>query len=374
MQNVIVVLDLQFGSTGKGQIAGTLGRRAGVDTAVCANMPNAGHTYRWHETYGVLGPQPTKIVHTVMPVGAVLPTVRNILIGPGAVIDIVKLQEEIKNSAPLLKDKRLIIHPNAGVVTEGHREAEAQLVRVGSTMKGSAEAVIEKMRRSIAASIARNYTLAGWEHSGKAAPGFEIIVDSTAYDDAVNSSKNLLVEGAQGASLSIHSSFYPYTTSRDVSLAQIWADCRLPAHSRSHDLQVIGVCRTYPIRVANRFDKDGAQIGTSGPCYPDQVELDWEHLKRAPELTTVTKLPRRLFSFSTLQVMESARFCGPNGIALTFCDYVDDAPKMAGAAVCEGVKSLIRRIEAATGVGVDYLSYGPMDSDVYVYAGDLREV
>lgn len=386
MRDITVVLDLQYGSTGKGQIAGTFGHKWGADTVVCANMPNAGHTYRWTERWdGSDVTEQHKVMHTVMPVGAVLPSVRNILIGPGAVIDIAQLEAEIKHAAPWLTGKRLIIHPNAGVVTNGHRQAEQQLVRVGSTMKGSAEAVIEKMRRGKEASIARNYRMQLEAiYTGHGLNRFLVSVDSAEYDAAIDSSDRLLVEGAQGASLSIHSQFYPYTTSRDVGLAQVWADCRLPAvspwkmHSNNMGLRVIGTCRTFPIRVANRFDENGRQIGTSGPHYSDQQELDWARdLGREPELTTVTKLPRRIFSFSTLQIMESARYCAPTTIALTFCDYLDPRDvrtevAVAGKTTMAGdVRRMVRRIEAAAGVGVEFLSYGPMDVDVYQCDGDV---
>ncbi len=40
-----MVLDFQYGSTGKGLIAGWLAKRGDYDTAICAFATNAGHTY-----------------------------------------------------------------------------------------------------------------------------------------------------------------------------------------------------------------------------------------------------------------------------------------------------------------------------------------
>lgn len=379
MKDVVMVVDLQFGSTGKGQIAGTIGRKWEPDTVVCANGPNAGHTYVWTE-----GEHVRKIMHTVLPVTSVLPSVRNILLGPGAVIDIRRLAEEIDTIPTLLRDRQLIIHPNASIVTQDHRDREKNFIGIGSTMKGTAEAVIEKMRRLPGANIAKNWasTLEGNSIIGQ---NFRVYVNEDEYARALDSSEKLLVEGAQGASLSIHSRFYPHTTSRDVSINQIWADCRLPARTQSQrwghlgEVNIVGVARTYPIRVANRLNETGDIIGYSGSCYPDQNEITWASIGREPELTTVTKLPRRLFTFSTQQILESCRYNGPTSIALTFCDYLpshnEDHPDIPegmmtypvgpGEKLSPCVYHMIKRIEAAASCPVDFVSFGPTDTDVY---------
>lgn len=373
MKNVLMVVDLQFGSTGKGQLAGTVGRAWGADTAVCANGPNAGHTYKW-VVDDVETPAVIKVVHTVMPVGAVLPSVRNILIGPGAVLDLERLRVEIETSPLELNGKSLIIHPNAMLVQPRHVDGEKELMRIGSTMKGTAEAMIEKIRRPPNAATANNLriTIGNYLDLALSRANMSLSIDRGRYDWAVDSSLKLMVEGAQGHSLSIHSQFYPYTTSRDVSVNQIWADCHLP--TRVDSMRVLGVCRTYPIRVASRKNEIGETVGYSGGYYDDQGEIPWCEIEREPELTTVTKLPRRLFTFSTEQIIEAARFNGPTDIALTFCDYVADvqgrngetkAPVGPGKPLSPGVMSYIRRIEAAAGCKVWYLSYGPTDLDVY---------
>lgn len=382
MKDVIIIVDLQFGSTGKGQIAGTIGRKWHPDTTVCANGPNAGHTYKWWE-----GRNPEslrQVVHTVLPVTSVLPSVRNILLGPGAVIDIDKLEAEVLGSVDLLRNKRIIIHPNASIVSQVHRDREKNFIGIGSTMKGTAEAVIEKMRRLSDAPIAK-YFAAKIERlfSGT---GVSVNVAEGTYSAALDSSVRLLVEGAQGASLSIHSSFYPHCTSRDVSINQIWADCRLPARTSAAawahkgEVQIVGVCRTYPIRVANRVDPaTGFQLGYSGGCYSDQKEILWQDIGREPELTTVTKLPRRLFTFSTQQILESCRYNAPTSIALTFCDYLPSHnehhpdipegmmpyPVGPGEKLSPCVHHMVKRIEAAAGCSVDFLSFGPTDTDIY---------
>lgn len=381
MKDVVMVVDLQYGSTGKGQIAGTIGRKWEPDTVVCANGPNAGHTYKWWE-----GSNPSSlhiVVHTVLPVTSVLPSVRNILLGPGAVIDIDRLEAEVRAKREYFAGKRLIIHPNASIVNDAHRGREKSLVEIGSTMKGTAEAVIDKMRRGPSAPIARNHSMYLEALFGDI--DLNVCVSEDIYALALDSSNRLLVEGAQGASLSMHSRFYPHCTSRDVSVNQIWADCRLPARTQSQrwahqgDVQIIGVCRTYPIRVANRRNEVGDIIGYSGGCYPDQKEIAWVEIGREPELTTVTKLPRRLFTFSTQQILEACRYNGPTSIALTFCDYLPshngDHPQIPegmmpypvgpGEKLSPCVYHMIRRVETTAGCPVDFLSFGPTDVDIY---------
>lgn len=365
MKDVTVVLDLQFGSTGKGQVAGNIASLWVPDTCVSANGPNAGHTcnYDFGEVSG-------KIVHTVLPVCSIFPGVQTILLGPGSVFSLEQLERELRQIPfGLLKGKHLVIHPNAMLVTSEHRDAESSLVSIGSTMKGTSEAMIEKIRRGPQAHIARSWKDVIAEGLREELDKHELYLAVTYdhYDTAIALSRRLMVEGAQGASLSIHSPFYPYTTSRDVSLAQIWADCRLPSRQQG-DLNVVGVARTYPIRVANRFDSTGRQIGTSGECYGDQSEITWAALGRKPELTTVTRLPRRVFTFSTQQIIDSAQFCAPTSIALNFCDYLEHTEILApqnGDMVSETVMSLVHRIEAAAGCNVDFLGYGPLPEQTF---------
>jgi len=350
-----VIVDMQWGSCGKGQIAGSLASKSGMfDTAATAWAPNAGHTFRDSDK---------KYVHTMLASSAVAPSVHTILIGPGSVLNVNALLNEIVAAGDAMKGKNIIIHPNAALLLPHHSEEEQKYVRIGSTMKGSAAAVIQKMHRdpgcnNIVGHLNRDVLMS---LSGL---GVEIMIDEDSYNHAVKTSRHMLVEGAQGSSLSIHSRFYPYTTSRDVSVNQILADCRLPW---STPTTVIGVCRTFPIRVANRFDADGNQIGTSGGYYEDQEELDWKKdLGREPELTTVTKLPRRVFSLSREQLHESAYINNPTIMALTFCDYLLEPGQTVkiGDPIPEYVLAQMNIVQGATDAYVRLLSFGPDTSDV----------
>lgn len=348
---IVAVVDLQFGSTGKGQIAGTLAHHWKADAVATAWGPNAGHTFRMGER---------TFVSRMLASSAVAPSVKNILIGPGSVVDLPQLALEIDAAQDLLRGKHLVIHPQAAILGALDATNEAHLMRIGSTMKGTAEAMKRKIDRNSSAVATGKYE----EVYAKLAravtdAGMSLAVSSAHYDWAVESAQRLMLEGAQGFSLGIHTDFFPFTTSRDVSTAQLFADCRIPWPSlgggaRSH-VHVVGVARTYPIRVANRFDKYGEKIGTSGGHYSDQKEIEWADIGRDPELTTVTKLPRRIFTFSKQQIHDAVRVCGPSSIALTFCDY------MGGGEVA----ALIDKIgEVSYGVPVKLCSYGPTTDNV----------
>ena len=352
---VDMVMDFQYGSTGKGAIAGYLAKRGDYDTVVCSFATNAGHTYIDKE-------REIHVMTQQLPTGAISsPTVKNILIGPGAMIHGETLLAEIRRYNALLIGKNILIHPQAAVVEDYHTDQEIEwgMTKIGSTAKGCGAALIERIKRdpdhhNTAKARFQNRTL----H-----PLSSLVVTEDDYRAALEQSENVLVEGAQGFSLSIYHGQYPYTTSRDVTPWQIAADCGLPYKWASY-IRVIGTCRTYPIRVNNRD-------GSSGPCYPDQLELSWDSFAGiVPELTTVTKLPRRIFTFSRKQMEEAMFHCGgywDTRVFLNFANY---------CAYEDHLKDIIARIETP-GPGylnppkVHWIGHGPDDSEIEAHFGEL---
>ena len=61
MKKVDIIVDLQFGSTGKGALAGYLAANSDYDVVVSANMPNAGHTF--------IDSKGQRMIHKVLPSG-----------------------------------------------------------------------------------------------------------------------------------------------------------------------------------------------------------------------------------------------------------------------------------------------------------------
>jgi adenylosuccinate synthase len=348
-RHVTVVIDLQFGSTGKGLIAGYLAERDEPDTVVTAWAANAGHTF--------VDAKGRKYIHTMLANGIVSPRLERIMIGPGSVLNLDNLEAEIQSCSDLMWNRfgervQIFIHENAAVIDQRHVIEEAgPMTKIGSTKKGCGAAAIHKIRRN----PDDMNTVAVWAHNTDH-PLFKrdnvIVASVERYASELDKGRKILVEGAQGYSLSIHHGFYPYTTSRDVTTAQVLADCAVPLSKNWAELHVVGTARTYPIRVANRFDSEGKMVGTSGPCYDDQQETTFEALGQPVELTTVTKLPRRIFTFSEEQVAQAIRQCGVDEVFLNFVNY------------CTGqeawrIMQLIQRHAP-----VNYLGRGPMVTDV----------
>lgn len=312
MKTIDMVVDLQYGSTGKGLLAGWLAKRYHYDTIMTAWAPNAGHTF--------IDDDGTKYVHTMLANGVVGDSVRRVLMGPGSIINLTKLWEEVRACQLIQHNKiSIFIHAHAAVVTDDDIEAEREsMTAIGSTKKGVGAAAISKIRRQpLRPTVIKDFA----NH-----PIFKdediVIVPADGWLQLVEEkANNVLIEGAQGYGLSIHHGFYPYTTSRDVTPAQILADCGVPFHY-GRRARVLGTCRTFPIRVSNRYDDKGSMVGWSGPVYPDQQEIPWGGIGLEAELTTVTKLPRRLFTWSNLQIREAVGMCDAGTVFLNFVNYL----------------------------------------------------
>lgn len=339
-----MIIDLQYGSTGKGLLAGYLAETMQPDVLAAAWMPNAGHTY--------INANGRKWIHRMLPNGIVSPKLTTVLLGAGSAIDIEVLYAEVKASVDLMAGKTIIIHPNAAVVLPKHVQHEQQnYARIGSTMKGSGAAIINRIERNPEDNPTAAIQLPKSYFDAMARLGVKLVVDKEAYDQAIINAERIQIEGAQGYSLSIYNGFYPYTTSRDITPHQVLADTNMPFGLY---VEVYGTMRTFPIRVANRYNEAGEMIGTSGGCYPDQEEIEWESIGLQPELTTVTKLPRRIFTFSMEQAKEATWRCSPNYLFLNFCNYLSE----------EEADELMLEIEEETGVPVVYAGWGASKDDI----------
>lgn len=351
---VDLVMDFQYGSTGKGLIAGWLAKRINYDTVICAFATNAGHTY-------IDKAEDIHVMTQQLPTAAVISkTVKTVMLGPGSLIHAQTLMNEIEQNADRLEGKRIMIHPQAAVVEDYHAVEEIAwgMTKIGSTTKGVGAAMAERIKRH---PTDPNTVSIRWDRAGNRGrhPLFKYVVTAAEYNEALLRAENIMIEGAQGYSLSLYHGQYPYTTSRDVTPWQILADCGVPFRWATH-VQVIGTCRTYPIRVNNRD-------GSSGPHYPDQIELDWDHFPQiAPELTTVTKLKRRIFTFSQQQIQDAMFHCGSywnTRIFLNFANYCKSEGEIA---------EIIDMIEKPCATNwnppkVAWLGRGPDDSDVHPF-------
>ena len=323
-KKVDVIVGLQFGSEGKGLIAGHLGMQ--YDTVVNCNMPNAGHTY-------ILNGK--EYIFKVLPNGAIHSNVEQVMIGPDSVFSVKRLFEEAEMIGPAIWDK-LIIHENAAILRPGHAIAEQGLRdRIGSTAQGSAAAMIHKIQREPAAIVGFDPDML-WKN----------VVDHKTWMEKLRDADSILLEGCQGYSLGLNAGFYPYCTSRDCTPARLLAGTGIPCQWLR---DVIGVARLHPIRVG----------GNSGPGYEDQTELSWADIGIEPELTTVTKRQRRIFEFSRRQMYDAIVACQPDKVFLNFCNYEPELSLI----ILRSINTLLRQYGPDES-RVAYSGWGPTDSDI----------
>lgn len=356
---ITAIVDLQFGSTGKGLIAGYLSQKNNYDLVVSANMPNAGHTF--------VDAEGRAWVNKVLPSGVYSESLRYICIGPGAVFDIHQLGVEIRQLRERGVSAAVLVHPTAGILLDEHRRQEVKnLSGISSTMQGSMAATVQKMSRNNTgvgsgelANIAQNYIPEILKAGAQ-------IVEPAEWVAVMTEAKNALVEGSQGYSLGLNAGFYPYCTSRDCTVWQLLASAGaiVPNRNGHKPIHVIGTARVHPIRVGNTPD------GYSGGFYPDQRELTWEELGQTPERTTVTGRVRRVFSFSHMQIIEAMHANSVDEVFLNFCNY-DPAQSFDIADQINKIGVEIRKDDAFSGpmIGqrtVRYMGFGPSVKDVLV--------
>lgn len=289
-----VLVDGQFGSTGKGLMAGVLAEvGAGKITHVTTNAgPNSGHVSYFGDEEIKLQQLPTA--------GVILNKLGHpakVYLNAGAVIDAAILDAEMSKYCH--GEYPVLVHPLSAQISHSNLlEDQKNVERMSSTGKGVGPAMISKLRRE----------------GHPLPPSMYLLTDMDNFWDWTNDV--VLVETAQGFSLGINSAkFYPHVTSRECTVMQAIADARIPAQMVK---KVVCCFRTYPIRVGSVGD------GTSGGCYSDQEETTWEAIGVEPELTTVTKRVRRVFTWSRQQFKEAVAANQPDVIFLNFCNYLHE--------------------------------------------------
>lgn len=298
-----VLVDGQFGSTGKGALAAWLAaesyREAKLFRAsVYSGGPNSGHTY-----YDPIG---EKKVNKQLPTfacalsdfGVNVP----VYLSAGAIINPTILHEEAIRY-PMLD---ICVHPQAAVITEEEVNAErtGTIAAVASTGSGTGAALANKIYRK---------PEAVWKNQDEWKLKMPPNVRTGALPLGITYRSRVFVEVAQGFSLGINSQFYPKVTSRECTVMQGLADARIPAEHLARTYMSV---RTYPIRVGN------TAAGDSGGWYPDQVEISWEDLEQEPELTTVTQRVRRIATWSDQQFKEALAANAPDYVFVNFMNYL----------------------------------------------------
>lgn len=217
------VIGLQYGDEGKGKVAASLAAQCNYDTVARYNGgPNAGHSVVLDKVSVALHQIPTGVLFK-----------KQSYIGPGTVIDFIKLEEEAKQIEGALgfsPYEYLHISPQAIVINGSHiiEDKANQALTQGSTSSGIAPAYSAFYERS--AELATNYS---WPHKNR---------------ETINEIKlqgNWLFEGAQGHYLNPYQGSYPYTTSSSSHPGSAAMTLGFPTNNIRN---IIGVAKCYETR------------------------------------------------------------------------------------------------------------------------------
>lgn len=414
MQNVDVLLGLQWGDEGKGKLVDILSPSYDV-IARFQGGPNAGHTLIFNGKKYVL--------HTI-PSGIFRDVIVN-LIGNGVVIDPVILAKEIKNieAEGIEVRSRLLISKRAHLIIPSHRwldaasEAMKGKNKIGSTLKGIGPAYMDKTGRNglrvgdIEQSDFQekfkqlyqkhlqllkfyNWTeinesqIQEWFESIEFLKQMQIIDGEHYLNEAIIKGKKILAEGAQGTLLDIDFGTYPFVTSSNTITA---GACTGLGISPNKIGNVYGIFKAYCTRVGSGpfptelNDELGEQIRQTGKEFgsttgrPRRVGwLDLPALKYAIQINGVNELI--MMKADVLSNIESIKVCTHYHYKNQVIDYLpydlsenNVSPiyqELSGwqkdITQCRTKRQLpkallkyINFIEEYTGVKVTYLSVGP---------------
>lgn len=255
IKNVISVIDGETGSCGKAKVIGEIATdpRIKLGAAITNCMPNAGHTF--------VDERGVKMVFRNIPVSSVNRET-DLFIGPGSAIDMEVFVDEYERAKKYLGDRKIYVHELVPLIEERHKAHERATIKSGSTFKGGNAASQEKLIREQKLKFFKTFKNA-------IVCGNEEWLDRV-YRHLDNPFEYVLLEGAQGCDLSInHSGNFPYTTCRNVSTAQMLADCGI---SPERLLQTIMTIRPFPIRI-NNVTSSGEIIYSGG--FGTGTELYW---------------------------------------------------------------------------------------------------
>lgn len=340
-----VLVDGQFGSTGKGLIASALAECfwPRVQCVVSNAGPNSGHTSYYGDEQIILKQLPSFSV-TARKVSHYTDRIHTVL-DAGAIIDPEILVKEIEKH----KLEFISIHPYAALIDTRMRMQDKRTVKdIASTGQGVGPAQAHKIRRHPEA-IFRHY------FSSKTTSSTYLAL-LNIYPTALHN-KICFFEVSQGFSLGINSGFYPHVTSRECTVSQALSDAGMPP--TFHQKTIMSL-RTYPIRV-------GHTVNTSGPVYSDQDELTWADLRVKPEMTTVTKRVRRVFTWSNIQFKEALIANAPDILFINFMNYLSTSKIEPFIKNIMDIyyKTLYKFPDAVL------LGYGPRSSDIKVWPHSL---
>ena len=317
MGKVNVVVGMQYGDEGKGKLVDFLA--ADADYVVrFQGGNNAGHTV-------VVNGVPT-VLHFI-PSGAFHDNI--CVMGNGVVLDLEELQKEVdmlETKGVSLKG-RFLISENAHLILPADVEDSVH-DKIGSTGKGIAPAYTSKYAKTgLRVRDIINVQNDLHEFDTKTREKLirfkefllkyshlknQIVNVSKVLNEAIDSGKNILFEGAQAAGLDIDHGHYPFVTSSNCTAG---GACTGSGVGPTRIDKVFGVSKVYITRV----DRDSAS--------PLTTQMDEEVMKKIQEkgneYGATTGRPRRCGWYDAVLNRHAVRVNGLSGVALTKLDVLD---------------------------------------------------
>jgi len=313
-----------FGDTGKGKVVSYLALKDKLDVTARAGVgPNAGHTVVYSGAEYGLRMLPSAFVNEKC----------RLLIGPGVVVNPEVLFREIQSTK---SECRVGVDPQCAIIEAHHIEADrgghlAEQIKTTGTGTGpcNADRVMRKAR------LARDV------------PELEKYLADVPLEvnQAIDTKKNVLIEGTQGTYLSLYHGTYPYCTSKDVTASAACSD--------------VGVGPTKVDEVIIVFKAFTTRVGTG----PLPGEISWEEAEKRgwAETATVTGRRRRAAPFSFELAKRAVMLNGATQAAITKIDVL--FPECKGIKSYEelssNAKAFIKRVEEGIALPVTLVGTGP---------------
>ena len=314
----IAVIGMEWGDEGKGKIIDFLAEKADV-VARFNGGNNAGHTI---EAEG------KKIVLHLIPSGVMHKGKLNV-VGNGLVIDPKVLLQEIGflgRNGIRITPENLVISENAHIILPSHIEEDKKVGgRIGTTARGIGPAYTDKAAR-IGLKVYEFADEAIFKKrfgDGEFYQEYRKYADeirqyagdtTTIINNAADSNKKILFEGAQGTLLDIDHGTYPFVTSSSAIAGGV---CTGLGISPKKVQSVLGVCKAYKTRVG------------LGP-FPTEVtgSIGEKIQKTGKEFGATTGRERRVGWFDALIGKYAVMVNGIDSIALTKLDVFTTISKL----------------------------------------------
>ncbi len=338
-----VLLGLQWGDEGKGKIVDVFAPNYDI-IARFQGGPNAGHTLEFENK---------KIILHTIPSGIFRENVVN-LIGNGVVIDPLIFFKEVKEvEAYCQPRKNLIISSKAHLILPSHRlldaayEKKKASSKIGSTLKGIGPTYTDKYARIglrvgdvLTAKFVDKYKALKeahleimrsmqfevddfliekmsfseyekqWLHDVQRLKEFQIEETEYYINEALNASKNILAEGAQGSLLDVDFGSYPFVTSSNTISAAV---CNGLGIAPTKINKIFGVFKAYCTRVG------------SGPFPTELDDENGEMLRKTGhEFGSTTGRPRRCGWLDIPALNYAVMLSGVTDLIITKVDVFDE--------------------------------------------------